>query len=366
MGNVIPFASTGATSPLTTTAHTAAVNATAAQGALVNGCCTAILEQADISVPDMPSLGQHQQTTRDHANYWINSVQPTLIASIGAVVGFSNQYNAFLVPLMQAAPNVNTDPTAKNTVVQGLQLLKQSVTTYGGKTTSATSAVDSFRSSFTSDYSAFDSDITAMNTKLTGLSGDGGEIKQLTDKISAEQDAMSKDLSMIAGGATMMVVGGLMIAVGALAEIPTAGASTALIVAGGVVVVGGAILTGFGGSDYRSTLAQYKQDVEQLAADNAEVTLLTHVSGQITSMNTQINTAVSALNAMEAAWQNLGTEFDTLLTAVNGTDVDSAFLQAQLQTAGTDWNDMATQAAKVQSMIDPPQVPLSMVLQNAA
>jgi non-hemolytic enterotoxin B/C len=360
---VIQFLSLSAASPFTTDNHDAAANSTAIAGSLVNACCTAILAQPDIVVASMPSLAKHQDTSRTHANLWINTVQPGLITAIGGVVGFSNQYNAFLLPLLQAAPNVNTNPVAKRTVIEGLQLLKQSATSYQLRTQQACASIDTFRSDFVKDNSAFTGDIETIRVKLTG---DNGEIKELTKKIEAEQTAMTTDLNMIAGGATMMVVGGLMIAVGALAEIPSGGASTALIVAGGVVVAGGAILTGFGGSDYRVQLANYKRDIEQLATDQAEVTLLQHVKGQLTGMNTQIEGAATALNSMEAAWQGLNTEFDNLLDQVAQTDVNSAYLQAQLAAAGTDWNDMATQARKVQDMVSPPQVPLAVVLQIAA
>ena len=56
--------------------------------------------------------------------------------------------------------------------------------------------------------------------------------------------AISKDSAEIGGGAAMAIVGGLTIAVGLLAEIPTAGASTAVVVAGIAVVAGGAVLIG--------------------------------------------------------------------------------------------------------------------------
>ncbi|HEX9964670.1 MAG TPA: HBL/NHE enterotoxin family protein [Allosphingosinicella sp.] len=363
MGDVVQFLA--ASSPISSENHTAAVNATATAGALVNACCTSILQQENLVVPSMPGIATHQQTARDHANNWINTVQPTLIAAIHGIVAFGNQFDAFMTPLLAAAAKVATDPTAKNTVVTGLTLLKNNATTHMKTATNSTNAVAGFRENFSSDFSSFQSDLSAVQTQLTADSPDTGSIAQLTKKCEADQTAMSKDLAMIAGGATGMVVGGLMIAVGALAEIETAGASTALILAGGVMVAGGAVMTGMAGSHYHNLLNDYHDDMVKLAAAKAELTLLIHVKGQLTALDEQIDPAVKALNSLQASWQLLGTEFQTLLGQVNGTDINGPFLQQQLVAAQTDWSDLATQAAKVQSMIQPPQIPLSMVL-NAA
>lgn len=345
-------------SPLPSDDHNLALNQTASAGALVNSCCVAILQQPNLVVAAMPDMATHQQTARDHANSWINTIQPALIGTIHGIVGFSNQFNAYLTPLINAANRINTDPTAKQTVIDGLTLLKNAATTQKSNAVLATQTVDGFRANFSGDFVAFATDIDTLSTKLIG---DNGEIKQLQDEMAARQSAMNNDLTMIAGGAVAVVVGVLVIAVGVLAEIPTAGASTALVVAGGVVVAGGIAVTIYGSVDYASNMAAYKDAAQKLAKDQAEVTLMTHAKGQLTGLNTQIQGAITALNAMEASWQGLISNFDTLLTQVAGTNVDSAFLLAQLNAASSDWNDMATQARKVQDMINPAQVSLSVV-----
>jgi hypothetical protein len=159
-------------STLPTDDHSAAINQTASVGALVNSCCTAILQQPNMVVPAMPEMATHQQTTRDHANLWINTVQPALIGSIGGVVGFSNQFNAYLTPLINAAPTVNTDPKSKQTVIEGLKLLKTAATTQKSNSTLACQAVDSFRSNFSTDFVAFASDIDTLSIKLIGDNGE--------------------------------------------------------------------------------------------------------------------------------------------------------------------------------------------------
>ncbi|MFK0311683.1 HBL/NHE enterotoxin family protein [Pseudomonas sp. NPDC090233] len=343
---------------LLTDDHNDAINQTASAGSLVNGACTAILQQANMDVPAMPEMAKHQQTARDHANLWINTLQPALIGSIGGVVGFSNQFNAYLAPLLKAAANVNTDPKARQTVVEGLQLLQTAANTQKSNAVLANQSVDDFRKNFSVDFSAFATDIDTLTQKLAG---DNGEIIQLQAEMAARQKAMNNDLTMIAAGATGAVVGVLMIAVGVLAEIPSAGLSTGLIVAGGVVVAGGAAVTIYGSVDYSSNMKKYKAAAEKLAADQAEIVLMTHAKGQLGTLNQQISNAIGALNAMESSWQTLISSLDTLIKQVQSTDVDSAFLTAQLNAACSDWDDMATQARKVQDMINPAPVPLSVV-----
>ena len=69
------------------------------------------------------------------------------------------------------------------------------------------------------------------------------------------------------------MVGVLIIAMGVVAEIPSAGLSTGLIVAGGVVVAGGVAVTIYGSVDYSSNMKKYKAAAEKLAADQAEIVL---------------------------------------------------------------------------------------------
>lgn len=68
----------------------------------------------------------------------------------------------------------------------------------------------------------------------------------MKDEIDAINKAMNKDIGLMAGGAVLITAGVTAIVIGVVAEIPTAGVSTALVGGGMLGIAGGALLETFG------------------------------------------------------------------------------------------------------------------------
>jgi non-hemolytic enterotoxin B/C len=330
----------------------------------LNVLAKAVVDQPQFPVIDVPGLqniNDHLATAQTHANDWLNMYSGQVWNRLQGIISTGEIFNNLYAPLYQAAQNMGNEtqfqPNEIQKVVGALQALQSLVQSQYKQTQDTYTAVTTYRTSVSADHSQF---MTDYNTANTALGGASGEIAQLQAKISSEQDAMNKDLSMIAGGAAMMVVGLLMIAVGALAEIETAGVSTAIVVAGIAVVAGGASMTGVAGKNYDDTMNNLKTDQTTLANDQAEIALLNGLKGQFDGLNNTLGTAEEALNNLVTAWQQLGNSINAVitdlqspedyLTTLKQTTPDatpstvSLIISAELQTANQDWSSAVTLA----------------------
>jgi hypothetical protein len=313
------------------------------------------------TVEGLQDINKHLATAQGHANDWLNTYSAQVWNRLQGIISFGEVFNNLYGPLYQAAQNMASEsqfqPNEIQKLIEALQALQTLVKSQYTQSQQTYTALTTYRTGVSADHSQF---LTDYNTANAALGGATGEIAQLQSKISAEQDALNKDLAMIAGGSTMMVVGVLMIAVGALAEIETAGVSTALIVGGVAVVAGGATMTGIAGKNYDDTMHNMQADQRTLADDKAELTLLTGLKGQFDSLNTTLGTAEATLNNLVTAWQQLDNGIDAVvsdlqnpedyLATLRQTQPDatpqtvSLIVSAELQTANQDWTSAVTLA----------------------
>lgn len=307
-----------------------------------------------IDIAGLKELNAHLRTAQGHANDWLNGLSGDLWNRLQGLVTFGETFNHLYQPLLAAAQNMGDEdafqPNEIHKLIGALQALQTLVKGQLVQSQQSYSALAAYRTNVAADHSAF---LTDYNTANVALGGTTGEIAELEKKIDSEQEALNKDLAMIAGGSTMMVVGGLMIAVGALAEIETAGVSTALIAGGVAVIAGGATMTGIAGKNYDDTLKNMRDDKKRLAEDKAELTLLNHAKGQLGGLNDTLDQASAALQNLVTSWQQLDNGISAVvddlqspqdfLASIRKDDPDatpataSMIVVAELQTANDDW-----------------------------
>lgn len=323
----------------------------------VNLYAKTVVDQAkfpEINVAGLQDINKHLSLAQTHANTWLNDYSGKVWDRLQGIVTFGELFGHLYLPLHKAAEDMATEtdfqPNEIHKLVSSLQALQSLVKAEHQKCVDTYTLITTYRTDVSADHSSF---LTDYNTAIAVLGGTEGEIAQLNSKITSEQDAMSKDLAMIAGGSTMMVVGVLIIVVGALAEIETAGVSTLLIVAGVGVVAGGATMTGIAAKDYDTKMQQLRDDQIKLANDKAEVSLLTHLKGQLTGLNDKLGLEEAALNNLVTAWQQLDNGIGAVIqdlqnpqdylaqlkkndpTATPATV--SIIVAAELETANDDW-----------------------------
>lgn len=308
----------------------------------------------DIGVAGLKDINTHLATAQGHANDWLNNYSGQVWNRLQGIITFGEVFNNLYTPLYKAAQNMATESQFKPNEIQqlvgALQALQSLVQSQLTQSQQTYTLITGYRTNVSADHATF---ITDYNTANAALGGDQGLIKQLQDKISSEQSALNKDLAMIAGGSTMMVVGVLMIAVGALAEIETAGVSTALIVGGVGVVAGGAAMTGVAGKNYDDTMKNLSNDQVALANDQSELTLLTGLKGQLDSLDSTLQNAETVLGNLVTAWQQLDNGIGAVVTDLQNPQdylstlkkndptatpmTVSIIVSAELETANQDW-----------------------------
>jgi non-hemolytic enterotoxin B/C len=326
-----------------------ATQAATTAGTIIQNYVSTVLNQADLSLPDvLPNLPEHQKNARTHATNWRDTVQPQMISTNTDIVDFSNTFSTYFDPLAQLATQLQNNPTDPQAIANfktGLQQLQAIVTT---KQTAAAAVVTSL-SGFTDDLGAdarnFASD---FQTAEATLAGKDGQIAALGKQIDAIHEAMNKDLTMIAAGSVAAVVGGLMIAVGALAEIETAGASTALIIGGLAVVGAGAGVAIAGGVDYSKQTSALGTAITQKTTLQQQYAATKQVNSTVQNLSSQASAALTAAGALLKGWQTLGAQFVEFQGALDRSQPDLGFfLMAQLNAAKKDWDDLGAYATKL-------------------
>jgi DNA repair exonuclease SbcCD ATPase subunit len=320
---------------------------TASASAVIQTYVGMILQQADIKLDALPDLPAHQKTARDHANSWNNTVLPEMIKTNADIIDYANEFASFYETLVKYAKDV-ANPESRKKLVEGLKLLHDTIQKKYESAKGVTDKLSQFHSELTVDNQNFLSD---CNTAEVKIAGDDGEIKALSKQLDAIQDGMNKDIGLMAGGAVAIVVGIGMVFVGVVAEIPSAGLSTALIGGGVLVVSGGAIMETFGATDYSKLIEQQKEVNEKLAKDKQQLTSLKAIKGQLSGFLLALESAITAAEALMVAWQTLGADLNEVISAIDRVDpsISSDFIVDELGTAKSDWEVALDQAKKLQA-----------------
>jgi len=330
----------------------------------LNAAARTIVDQPSLPAIDLKGLkdvNTHLATARTHGNAWLNTYSGDAWNRLQGLISFSEVFTNMYKPLYAAAQGMGNqssfNPDQISKLTGSLTALQSLVKAQHTQSQSTYEEIVGYRKNVSSDQSVFSTD---YQTALQELGGTKGAIAQLEKKISSDSDAMNKDLAMIGGGATMMVVGGLMIAVGVLAEIETAGASTALVIGGLAVVAGGAAVTGIGAKNYDDMMKEMAADQKQLAKDKQELSAITNLKKQITGISGTLGSAESALGNLVTSWQQMDNAIgavvsdlqapETYLANLKRTNPNatpatvSLIVSAELQTANQDWLRSKTMA----------------------
>lgn len=294
-------------------------------------------------VEDLPV---HQALARTNATYYLTTLNPMIVNTVADIIGFGNLWNAEYSLLYSLAENISVGNNAQ-TFTDGMNNLINKTTQAENSTVPVINALNAFLPLIQTDERNLTGDATNVGS---ALGGEQGEIANLQKEITAYNSAMSKDMAIIAAGATADVIGGLMIVVGVLAEIETAGVSTALVLGGLAVVAGGTTAMGVAGSDYTNTKNAYNAAVAELAQDQQVLASTQQAAATITSLTTAISQGIAAVESLQKGWNSLNADFGQVVSALETADDPSLgpWLTSLLTAANSDWNDTLALAKSIQ------------------
>lgn len=314
--------------------------------AAVQTYVAAILKQADMKLDEMPLLTDHQKKARSHATQWNSQIRPGMILTNSDIIDFSNAFNTYYNDLIDLADKVATDERARKDFITGLTALRKHIGDKHSKVEKVEATLKEFQAYLTEDYTTFKTD--AKNASDIYV-GDDGEIAKLNKQISSLQSDMNTYIGLMAGGAIGILAGIVMICVGALAEIPTAGLSTGLIMGGIGLGVGGITTTIAGGAKYGLAVEQMGEVREQLADDKIGLLAIGVVKGTLDGLVAQLGDAVTAAGTLVQSWKDLDGSFEKVISdIVTDPGTYGPTITVMLKSAREDWSEALSQAKKMQ------------------
>jgi hypothetical protein len=308
---------------------------------------------------ELPNLADHQNTAISHANNWLMSIQPDIIQVQADIGAFADGFNTFYSPLLDLANKIAAGggDQGQNVIKfnEGLSELQKQVADKQANVKRVSAELNSFQVDMGVDDRAFQSDYADAKNKILQV---GGPLDLLNTQLTRDQADMAADVSKIALAAVGDVAGGLMICVGALAEIETAGLATVLIMGGLFVIGGSSAEMGLAIKDYIAKQHDYTNVSNQIAQINAEITVLTTVKGQLDSFTIALGKAITAMSSVDRAWDKINSSFKDLSEQLtNNINTASPFIVSEVTTAGTEWTDLKTLIANLETFHDIPTTP---------
>jgi non-hemolytic enterotoxin B/C len=316
---------------------------------VVDAYASAIIKQPALTLTEVPDLNAHLTKAQVNAATWVESVSSQMVLRITDVIGFGDVWSAF-------GPRIKQAVEAKNAgeVVSLLTVMRETqVKPLMSNAQASTAQAAQLQVLLAADEANMNADLT-LGTSV--YAGDEGVIRQLTHDNEDLQVSMSNLMTQIGLASTAIVVGGLMIVVGALAEIPTGGASTAIVVVG--VGVTGAGIAGvvLSAKDYDTALNKYRGNLQTIAQDQAEMKVLTAMKGQVSGLAAANQSAQTALATLANSWTAVDGYFKNIIADLGaGLAFPDAVLE-ELDAANLEWARLTTTATALANNLGVPQV----------
>ncbi|MGH0792261.1 HBL/NHE enterotoxin family protein [Bacillus cereus] len=325
------------------------------QAVLLKTYALTLLKQPTITIAAMPDLGSYQDKAKQHARYWLDTVQPSFIDANQQSIDFQQKIQNYYNKLMELAKQMDTNPTAKQDFITGITKLQESLNNHQNQIKSMSSNLQQFEKKFDADAQNF---IEASKNAQKSLADKNGEIAQLTQQIETLNSDITAQIGTIVGGTIGLIAGIGAITLGTIVLFTTAGTTTPIIVpilagivAGTGAVIGGSVTVGFAAKkleDKRKELQNVTQKLTSAKADAAALTLLT---GQLNVFNDTIIKGKESVESFGENWDTLQQNFTELSNNVNQIHPDSAIVQNKLAKIKKSVDDLATQAKQQEKVI---------------
>lgn len=325
------------------------------QAVLLKTYALTLLKQPTITIAAMPDLGSYQDKAKQHARYWLDTVQPSFIDANQQSIDFQQKIQNYYNKLMELAKQMDTNPTAKQDFITGITKLQESLNNHQNQIKTMSSNLQQFEKKFDADAQNF---IEASKNAQKSLADKNGEIAQLTQQIETLNSDITAQIGTIVGGTIGLIAGIGAITLGTIVLFTTAGTTTPIIlpilagiVAGTGVVIGGSVTVGFAAKkleDKRKELQNVTQKLTSAKADAAALTLLT---GQLNVFNDTIIKGKESVESFGENWDKLQKNFTELSNNVKQIHPDSAIVQNKLAKIKKSVDDLATQAKQQEKVI---------------
>lgn len=323
------------------------------QSVLLKTYALTLLKQPTVAIEAMPNLGVYQEKAKQHARYWLDTVQPSFIAANQQFVSFQQKFRNYYNKLIELSSKIETDNQAKQEFVIGIKKLQECLNNHQNEIKKMSSGLQKFQQNFNVDAENF---ISLAATAKTSLVNKNGEVEQLVKQIETLNSDITSQIGVIVGGTIGMVAGiGAIVlftttvatgGVGAAVVVPTLGSIAPAL--GGIV---GGVTVGFAAKKLegkRKELQEITQKLENAKADAAALTLLV---GQVNTFKDTVTKGKESLEGFGDNWYELKNNFTELQQNVNKINPDSSVLQKNLVQIKKKVDGLAVQAKQQEKVI---------------
>jgi hypothetical protein len=306
---------------------------TLGQISMVNLAAQQILNQGSfptLTVPGLTDLNAHLTIAQGHANTWRSTTRVQLSGEVDSLIRAGGTFQSCydnIKPLLPQLGNDKTfDPAIKSQIVNVLAPLQVVLQQRGKAAKDRYGDIRTFHGQVMADAQTFASD---YDKAFKAIGSKSARRNQLTARLDALQTQMNNDDMTWGFGAAGTVVGGLVLACGLLLEIPTAGVSTGIVVAGAAIIAAGVAVTAWGVTDRVMDLKEKANILGEIADDDAEVALIKAAQGHLEELSGKIDTLNKSVQQVLDSWQDLDNGLGLVLSGVKNPEDRLATLKAQ-------------------------------------
>jgi hypothetical protein len=311
-----------------------------------------MLWQPDIASnlgPDLDillGLGQHQTAAKRHAQYFMQKLQPAVVAGLTDIAGYGSMFKAFRQPITSLLPRLTEGDDARGQIIALLTQLELEAARREDAARDLVGNLRDLNSQIQADSTNFKADVEEANSKI---GSDKGALAKAQQDISDTQQRIRGEIGGLVVSSLAIVTGAIVIGVGVLATLPAGVTSTSVILTGvGMVVTGSGALAAAA-----ATLASDNQKLvglyQQVAKLNTTLTVVHSLADQITPLSETTDHMVDVNGALSTEWSNILTGIgqfkQDVLRATDASGV--AYLESALTLAGRKWDALADQAQQM-------------------
>lgn len=336
------------------------------QSVLLKTYALSLLKQPTVAIEAMPNLESYQEKAKQHAYYWLDTVQPSFIAASQQSISFQQKFLNYYNKLIELSSKIGTDDQAKKDFVMGITKLQESLNSYQNQNENMSLDLQKFQQHFNVDAENF---MNAAAKATTSLANKNGEIEQLTKQIEAINGDIKSQIGVIVGGTIGMVAGIGAIVFGTIVlfttTVATGGAGAAVVVPalgsiapalGGIVggtggLIGGGVTIGFAAKKLEEKRKELQEITQKLTNAKADAAVLTLLVGQVNAFKDNVAKGKESLEGFDDNWFELKSNFTELQQYVNKIDPDSSVLQNNLAQIKKRVDDLAAQAKQQEKVI---------------
>lgn len=340
-------------SPATVTSPT--LQELGTQAVLLKTYALTLLKQPTVTISAIPDLSSYQNKAKEHARYWLDTVQPSFIDANQQLIDFQRKFQNYYNALIEIAKKMETHPTAKQDFVTGIMKLQESLNNHQNQIKTMSSNLQQFQKKFGTDAQHF---IDAAKDAQKSLADKNGAVAQLAQKIETINSDITAQIGTIVGGTISMIAGIGAITLGTIVLFTTEGTTAPIIVPimAGIVtgtggVIGGSVTVGFAAKKLEDKRKELQAVTEQLTTAKADAAALTLLTGQLSVFNDTIIKGKESVESFDENWNTLQQSFTELHNNVNQINPDSAVLQNKLAKIKKSVDDLATQAKQQEKVI---------------